>query len=247
MSASQNQLVTIAGKPLQKIEFNGQAVVTLAMIDEVHNRPSGTARRNYNANTKHLVKGLDFILITSMDEFRTAGIKYNPSGITLLTESGYLKLVKTFTDDLAWQVQGQLVECYFHVKQAATLPAVPTDPIMAMLQAVQTMRQEQITLSTQQQVITTGLTETRKEVADLKANMKLENWQQANLHKAVNHKISIWLELYPSLNIRKAYPAIWRHLKEVFSVPRYNEIPAVEYDRAINTVTKLNMSGLAGL
>lgn len=33
--------------------------------------------------------------------------------LTVITESGYLMLVKSFTDDLAWQVQRQLVNTYF--------------------------------------------------------------------------------------------------------------------------------------
>ena len=37
--------------------------------------------------------------------------------IILLTESGYLMLVKSFTDDIAWSVQRQLVNSYFRVKQ----------------------------------------------------------------------------------------------------------------------------------
>lgn len=37
--------------------------------------------------------------------------------ITLITESGYLMLVKSFTDDLAWQVQRQLVNTYFRVSE----------------------------------------------------------------------------------------------------------------------------------
>ncbi len=34
-------------------------------------------------------------------------------GITVLTETGYLMIVKTFTDDLSWSVQRQLVNNYF--------------------------------------------------------------------------------------------------------------------------------------
>ncbi|WP_217807258.1 hypothetical protein [Methylomagnum ishizawai] len=37
----------------------------------------------------------------------------------VLTETGYLMLVKSFTDDLAWQVQRQLVKVYFRAKQEA--------------------------------------------------------------------------------------------------------------------------------
>lgn len=42
--------------------------------------------------------------------------------ITLITESGYLMLVKSFTDDLAWKVQRELVNCYFRVKEARREP-----------------------------------------------------------------------------------------------------------------------------
>lgn len=50
-------------------------------------------------------------------------IKGNPSLITyLLTESGYLMIVKTFTDDLSWKVQRELVNTYFRAKaKPATL------------------------------------------------------------------------------------------------------------------------------
>jgi hypothetical protein len=36
--------VTINNKQLPAVEYRGQRVVTLAMIDEVHQRPEGTAR-----------------------------------------------------------------------------------------------------------------------------------------------------------------------------------------------------------
>lgn len=37
--------------------------------------------------------------------------------IIFITESGYLKIAKSFTDDLAWKVQDALIESYFAVKQ----------------------------------------------------------------------------------------------------------------------------------
>lgn len=42
--------------------------------------------------------------------------KKQSQDVTLITESGYLMLVKSFTDDLAWQVQRQLVNSYFRAK-----------------------------------------------------------------------------------------------------------------------------------
>lgn len=50
-----------------------------------------------------------------------------PNGLTLITEQGYTMLVKPFTDDLAWQVQRQVVTGYFRAKEAAA-PHRPTKP-----------------------------------------------------------------------------------------------------------------------
>lgn len=97
-------------------EYRGQRVVTLKEIDAVHERPEGTARRNFNTNKEHLIEEVDFFRVCA-DEIRTHKIvDLSPKAhedITLITESGYLMLVKSFTDDLAWTVQRQLVNTYF--------------------------------------------------------------------------------------------------------------------------------------
>ena len=107
-----NQLsVTINDVELPIKEYQGQKVVTLKEIDAVHNRPEGTARKRFNDNKKHFIEGMDYFKITP-SEFRTAfgGMDQRQSNdVTLVTESGYLMLVKSFTDDLAWDVQRQLV------------------------------------------------------------------------------------------------------------------------------------------
>ena len=100
-------------------DYSNQRVITFKDIDLVHERPSGTARKRFNDNKKHFIEGEDFLKITP-SEFRTAfGIAMDSrqqNDITLITESGYLMLVKSFTDDLAWKVQRQLVNTYFKSK-----------------------------------------------------------------------------------------------------------------------------------
>ncbi|MBO5104561.1 MAG: ORF6N domain-containing protein [Ruminococcus sp.] len=48
--------------PVRIKEYNGQRVVTFKDIDKVHNRPEGTARRNFNTNREYFVEGEDFLL-----------------------------------------------------------------------------------------------------------------------------------------------------------------------------------------
>lgn len=121
--------VTINKTALAVKEYRGQRVVTLRDIDEVHQRPEGTARRNFNTNKKHLEEGTDYFTLNQPNEIRPLGIERpqggTPSAVTLVTESGYLMLVKSFTDDLAWTVQRELVNSYFRVRAKPTKTVTP--------------------------------------------------------------------------------------------------------------------------
>ena len=93
----QLRTVTIDNEPW----FVGKRVVTFKDIDTVHKRPEGTARKRFNDNRRHFVSGVDFFKI-SPSEFRTAIGNMDSrqqNEVTLMTETGYLMLVKSFTDD----------------------------------------------------------------------------------------------------------------------------------------------------
>ncbi len=79
------------------------------MIDRVHQR---------------FVQGEDFFELTA-DEIHRQSLKHVFAARTakamLLTESGYLMLVKSFTDDLAWQVQRELIKSYFRAQPTSNI------------------------------------------------------------------------------------------------------------------------------
>ena len=111
----QNEVVKINEKAVAVKEFNGQRVITFRDIDLVHERVAGTARKRFNDNKKYFIKDEDYFVRNSdeaKDEFNIVA----PNGLYLITEQGYLMLVKSFTDDLAWRVQRQLVKNYFNPK-----------------------------------------------------------------------------------------------------------------------------------
>lgn len=70
--------------------------------------------------TEKFISGVDFYKINQPDEIRRLGLERRqggtPSETVLITETGYLMLVKSFTDDLAWKVQRELVDSYFRVR-----------------------------------------------------------------------------------------------------------------------------------
>lgn len=112
-----NNLITINNQDLQVKEYRGQRVVTFKDIDKVHERVEGTAKRNFNENRSKFIEGVDYFEIknSSKDEIRTFEIPNR--GITVLTASGYLMLVKSLNDELAWKVQRELVNNYFTMQK----------------------------------------------------------------------------------------------------------------------------------
>lgn len=127
--------IVVGGVDLVPVEVNGERVVTLAMIDEVHQRPSGTAGRNFREHRERLEEGKHFYELTA-DEIRRQSLSdvFPPrtAKAILINERGYLMLVKSFTDDLAWQVQDMLVESYFSKPGAAFDPSTVLESPAAM-------------------------------------------------------------------------------------------------------------------
>ncbi len=114
-----NNLVLINDKELQIKEFKGERVITFKEIDLIHERAEGTAKRNFTENKKYFIKNVDYFevstkIVPSLELYGFS--KFAPNGV-LITESGYLMLVKSLTDDLAWTVQRELVNNYFRVKE----------------------------------------------------------------------------------------------------------------------------------
>lgn len=131
-----NALIIINNQPLIIKEYNGKRVCTFKDIDAVHQRPDGTAGRNFRTNQMRFIEGEDYFDLTpprmQFDEIRRTEFFNNPRGGYLLAESGYLMLVKSFTDDLAWDVQRQLVNSYFRQYPRVPLAYPPKTPIQIL-------------------------------------------------------------------------------------------------------------------
>jgi hypothetical protein len=117
---------------LTPIEYRGLRCITLAMIDEAHQRPAGTAGRNFRKNREQFVRGFvttnfvvtnteppDYFELTADEIRRKCLFEISPKqreNIQLFTETGYLMIAKSLTDPLAWKVQRHLVSSYFSLK-----------------------------------------------------------------------------------------------------------------------------------
>lgn len=161
-------------------EYQGQRVVTFKDIDAVHGRPEGTASRNFRANRERFIEGEDFYIINQPDEIRRLGIQRpqggTPETVVLMTESGYLMLAKSFTDDKAWQVQRQLVKGYFRAKESVKLSPAEQLLAQAHLMVEQERRIKALEVSNAENVKTM---ETVKDAIDIMVAPPVTagNWQ----------------------------------------------------------------------
>ncbi|MGO2958380.1 MAG: ORF6N domain-containing protein [Acetobacter sp.] len=84
--------ITINNHEVTVVEYKGQRVITFKMMDELHGRPEGTARKRFNDNKDRLTEGDDYWKI-SASEIRTHKILQISAkvteDVTLLTEAGY--------------------------------------------------------------------------------------------------------------------------------------------------------------
>ena len=123
------ELVNVEGTELSVREYNGQRVVTFRDIDEVHQRPSGTARKAFNRNKKYFVLNKHYFVL-QVDEAKTIFNISAPNGLIVLTERGYLMVTKPLNDELSWKVQDALVDAYFVVKNQQLTTAIEEKPTL---------------------------------------------------------------------------------------------------------------------
>ncbi|MGU9760312.1 ORF6N domain-containing protein [Serratia marcescens] len=120
--------ITVHNNRMPLVEFQGQRVVTFAMVDEAHQRPDGTAAATFRRHRRRFTEKRHFFELTGdvLHRQTFAGLfpAHTRKGI-VITEMGYLLLVKPFHDDLSWVIQEELVNAYFrHIPQFPELHKV---------------------------------------------------------------------------------------------------------------------------
>ena len=119
---NQKEIITQL-KPLPTVELHDQRVVTFTMIDEAHQRPKGTAKAAFSRHRSRFVEGRHFFVLTEYVLRTRLFIDLFPartSKAIVITEMGYLLLVKPFQDDLSWLIQEELVNAYFRRPEVVT-------------------------------------------------------------------------------------------------------------------------------
>lgn len=202
MNELQTQTITdcviINTMPLAIKEYNNRRVVTFKDIDTLHQRPKGTARKRFNDNKSRFIEGEDYFKVCA-SEFRTRKIANISSkaqeDITLITESGYLMLVKSLTDDLAWKVQRELVNTYFRAKDMFTVFQTFSQTLLNRILSLET------------------------EMADMKLALETQKPIQPNFWLWKSHianKVIKTLTETLSIDIRSAYDMVYDNMTSIY-------------------------------
>lgn len=202
MNELQTQTITdcviINTMPLAIKEYNNRRVVTFKDVDTLHQRPNGTARKRFNDNKSRFIEGEDYFKVCA-SEFRTRKIANISSkaqeDITLITESGYLMLVKSLTDDLAWKVQRELVNTYFRAKDMFTVFQMFSQTLLNKISSLET------------------------EMADMKLALETQKPIQPNFWLWKNHianKVIKTLTETLSIDIRSAYDMVYDNMTSIY-------------------------------
>ena len=221
-----NKIIEINNKDLLVKEFSGQRVVTFKDIDTLHERVEGTADRNFRENkfnsdgSQRFIEGEDYFILRKSQNNEIRGLEIPNRGITLITESGYLMLVKSLQDDLAWKVQRELVNNYFRVKEV--VQALNTSKLSKELQAILMLDEKTVEMDNR--------------ITTLEERMTIETGAQKVLQDLVNKKVMAILggkdtPAYKELS-KKAYSQCWKDYKRIVGVASYKDTAIKDFDFA---------------
>jgi hypothetical protein len=102
---------------LQKNEFKNKDVVTTDLVAKEHGVTKGEINQSINRNRKWFIEGEDvFIIPRTQDNFKLYRELFGSNAqkeAFLLTENGYLNLVKIMDTPRSWEVYKNLKEVYF--------------------------------------------------------------------------------------------------------------------------------------
>ena len=213
-----NELIRVGNSSIYAKEYKGKRVVTFKDIDTVHERPSGTANKRFLDNKKRFINGEDYFIVGNSEIRKSHIMSLSDNDFTdkvLITESGYLMLVKSFTDDLAWTVQRQLVDSYFR----ANKPMTPEEMMRVQL----------------------GMIDGHEErISKLENTMNIDYGQQRVLEKEVAKVVIESLggkdsNAYREVS-KKVFSECNHDIKDYFHVNSRNNIPRLKFEEAIDYI-----------
>lgn len=204
--------ITINNEKIEVKEFKDERVVTAWDIAKVHNKTVSEINQIFKNNRDKFIIKEDYFSLTPKEfseSFKLIQdfIPNNMKEITLFTESGYLMLVKTFTDELSWDIQRKLVKGYFRLKEIGKNLTIPQ----------QLLAQAQCLVE-----IDNRITVVENKVDN---EIRVDHGEQRKIQKSISIRILQRTDITGYIENKKLmFAAIYRDLKDRFGVASYRDI-----------------------
>lgn len=221
-----NQIQIKAGETTTDLiikEYQDHRVVTFKEIDELHQRPEGTAGRNFRENRENFIEGVDYFVLKGkeLEKFATTNfVGTKVRSIILITQTGYPMLTKSMNDPLSWAVQRELVNKYFNIQYQ---PMTIEQMMIHQLQEMKTVKDD---------------------VELLKTETILNSSQRRQINGAVRSTVikvlgGVNSNAYKDNTIRtKSFSNCYKQLKDYFDVSSYMDIPKIRFEEAMELIPK---------
>ena len=219
-------------------------------IAKIHSRELREINERINLNRKRFKDNVDIIDLLgiglndtkikelgftqqAINSYRGLKAKGQTTGIYVLSERGYTKLLKILEDDTAWEQYEKLVDGYFNMRQV-----IKNDSMK-----IAKMLNEQVSL------VLGEVENLNGRVEHLEDNMTVDFAQQRRLQnkaksKALESLGGIESSAYKNKSIRsKVFSGIWRDYKDYFMIGSYRDTLKKEFDKGMEFLTNWQPQG----
>ncbi|PEQ65512.1 ORF6N domain-containing protein [Bacillus cereus] len=255
----------IAGYEFTGIEGGfgeGKKAMLVKEVAEIHGQPLKEINRRINDNIERFKNGIDIIDLLgvglSHTEIKTFGFTQQAinsyiglrnkglrSGIYLLSERGYAKLLKILEDDTAWDLYDQFVDGYFSMR-SQQIDTTQLRPELQMFQKLFITLAEQ---DLEQKQLKKEITETKQQVHNISEIVSLNatDWRKETTN--LLNKIAVKLGGYDAhRNIRnESYELLEHRANANLNIRVTNKKKKMALEGAaksrINKVSKLDIIG----
>ncbi|EPD2416036.1 ORF6N domain-containing protein [Escherichia coli] len=137
-SKKSTELVAVAARDLQIIEYRGQRVVTTEQLAAGYGVTPIRIQQNYIRNEERFIEGKHFFKISG-DELKSFRLSFSESvnkhttSLILWTERGAANHAKMLETDQAWRYHEDLVEFYFTQRENIDVQRVLTRKELALM------------------------------------------------------------------------------------------------------------------
>lgn len=217
---------------LQVITHKNQRILTTAQLAESYGTDKDRISANFKENEKRFKEGKHFFLLQGevLKEFknkpRNSGlVGKNAPKLYLWTEKGAWLHAKSLNTDEAWDAYEMLVDDYYRVLEQQPLLTAEQQRREHLKMSIETSERVDIIEEKLDSVINT---------------MRIDGVEQQNLKQKGAFKVMQALggkdsTAYSRIS-RKVFKAMWGEFNKYFNIPRYSELPKVNYNDGVKFI-----------